>query len=36
MAAGWLVVAGAAAISVVYFSEIKALARKPLGLPAPQ
>ncbi len=35
MAAGWLVVAGAAAVSVVYFSEIKALARSALGLPAP-
>jgi aspartyl protease family protein len=35
MAAGWLVVAGAAAVSVVYFSEIKAVALSALGLSAP-
>jgi aspartyl protease family protein len=34
MAAGWLMVAGAAAVGVVYFSEIKAVARAALGLSA--
>jgi aspartyl protease family protein len=34
MATGWLALAGAAAISLVYFSEIKNVARFTLGLPA--
>jgi hypothetical protein len=35
MAAGWLVAAGSAAFSLVYFSEIKGAARDLLGLQAP-
>jgi aspartyl protease family protein len=35
MAAGWLVAAGSAAFSLVYFSEIKEAARDLLGLQAP-
>ena len=34
MAAGWLVAAGASAFSLVYFSEIKEVARGLLGIPA--
>jgi aspartyl protease family protein len=37
MAAGWLVIAGCTAVSVLYFGEIKELARTALGMPpAPQ
>ena len=35
MAAGWLVAAGSAAFSLVYFSEIKGAARDLLGIQAP-
>jgi aspartyl protease family protein len=35
MAAGWVVLAGAAAVSLVYFGEIKAAARDVLGISAP-
>jgi aspartyl protease family protein len=35
MAAGWFVVAGAAAVGVIYFNEIKDVARSCLGLAAP-
>jgi aspartyl protease family protein len=35
MAAGWLAVAGATAVSLVYFSEIKEGARMLLGIAAP-
>ena len=35
MAAGWLVAAGAASFSLVYFSEIKGAAQGLLGLQAP-
>ena len=35
MAAGWLVAAGSASFSLVYFSEIKGAAQGLLGLPAP-
>jgi aspartyl protease family protein len=35
MAAGWVVVAGSAAVSLLYFSEIKAAARDVLGISAP-
>ena len=35
MAAGWLVTAGAAAFSLLYFAEIKDGARLLLGVPAP-
>jgi aspartyl protease family protein len=36
MATGWIVVACAAAVSLIYFSEIKGVARFVLGLQAPQ
>jgi len=35
MAAGWLTTAAAAAVSLLFFSEIKEAARGLLGLPAP-
>jgi aspartyl protease family protein len=35
MATGWLAVACAAAVSLIYFNEIKEVARSVLGLPAP-
>src|SRR5262245_34952325 len=35
MAAGWIVVAGSAAFSLLYFSEIKDTARWMLGIEAP-
>src|SRR5438552_2947171 len=35
MAVGWVVLAGSAATSLVYFSEIKAAARGVLGIEAP-
>jgi aspartyl protease family protein len=35
MAAGWLVVCASSAVSIVYYAEIKSLARVMLGLPEP-